>query len=643
MKTGKKFFLILLTVASAVCCLFGFAACGEEPPAEPEDEYLVSSLSYNNNVVVNTEYDNLGNVMCFYIDLYHAGNPLPREDCKREIIGKYQKSPFSEKGAYISTSDFDYESFEKDMGDYTRPDSYGVCTLILYYKDISLTLNLRQYMVSNNPTLYFFDTEEGKAAFYRDTGIAPPDSPDNPDNPDNPPEGPDEPLPSEVQFTTAALSFGSEQSGSVAEFKGLKYTFSVSSPALAEFRISCASEITARIYNANGDSPVSSPEENNFSAFLPSGSYYLTVTTAGKTEAGVALKSLLAQPAAFNENTAQISFPADSSARAVRFNPPSTGNYRFTTSGYYAFSVYNGSCDIVGEVQPSAAGHVVKFENTNDYYLVFSRSSVNTERNDTVTFKKSSDLANSNPDAPKAISFGSFTANIDAQDTTLYYSFSLSSPAIVQVKAYPDELERTQKPSVSVSAVEGNASLSVWWRTSDCGHGEDYLPAGEYRLTVRGGVGSYFIEINDPTANAQYVSNDQKFMLSASGSTTFYWFKYTYYESSSGLSRDDNSIHLYLDASNGKADGFYSYSAKYSVSLFTIDDGWQADSSGGQTHSSSFSVYFQSSSITSSQYRAGLFTNGRTPLVSGRTYYVCFTFTPEASGSTQFWLTNTML
>lgn len=639
MKTGKKLLLTLAAVASAVCCLFGFAACGEEPPAEPEEVYLVSSLSYN-NVVVNTEYDNLGNVMCFYIDLYHADEQLPREDCKREIVGKYSKSPFSEKGAYISSSDFDYEFFEKDMGGYTRNDSYGVCTLILYYKDISLTLNLRYYLISNNPNLYLFDTEEGKAAFYRDTGITPPDSPDNPDNP---PEEPDEPLPSEVQFTTAALSFGSEQSGSVAELKGLKYTFSVSSPALAEFRISSSAELAVRIYNQSGDELISAPEEDNFSELLPSGSYYLTVTAKDKSEGSVALKSFLAQPASFNENTAQISFPADAAERVVRFTPPSTGNYRFTTSGYYAFTVYNGSCDIVGEVQPSAAGHVVKFENTSAYYLVFSRNSVSTERNDAVTYTKSSDLANSNPDAPEAISFGSFTANIDAQDTTLYYSFRLSSPAIVQVKAYPDDLERTQKPRVSVSAVEGNASLSVWWRADDCAHGADYLPAGEYRLTVSGGIGSYLIEINDPTANAQYVSNDQKFTLSASGSTEIYWFKYTYYESSSGLGRDDNSIHLYLDASNGKADGFYSYSAKYSVSLFTMDDGWQADSSGGQTHSSSFSVYFQSTSITSSQYRAGLFSNGRTPLVSGRTYYVCFKFTPEANGSAPFWLTNTML
>ena len=638
---GKRFLFAALAVAAALGCLFGFAACGDDgEEQQPPEVYLVRELTFDNVRLIPKYYGD--NFQGYSIDLYHEGQPLPRMDCQWEMLKsdgtRGSSAWFSDEGMplYLNymSGIFECVAFEKEADGHTREDVYWKGTAVLYYKDVGLTLDLRIY----EKEVYLFGRAEDKTAFYRDTGIEPeePENPDVPDLPDNPD------LPPEFQFTETALSFGTQQSGTVSKFKGLKYTFSLSDPALAEFRVACESTVEVCIYDANdGESPFCAPEESVFSCLLPEGNYFLTVKAKENAEAIVDLMSFSSAPLAFEEGAAQLSFDSDVSARAVKFVPQTAGNYRFSTNYTgYALTVYDGRCAAV-LTQGASADHVVSFAETSEYVLVFTRGNAGYEQTTAVTAAKASDLSNANPETPENISPGRFTASIDADKTTLYYSFSLSSATIVQLKIYPDRNGAEKRPSLAVTATDMSASLSVMWRTSDCGYAADYLPAGDYTVRLTGDVGEYDVAIEDAVSLSRFVSFDQKFRLSPRG-TEYYWYSFTYYAGTSGNGSDNNTVHLYLDGSASGAAGLYNGTrAAFTVKMYNLEDDWLKEAGSAKvTHSDPFSLF---SKGTNPRYRAGYFTNGRTPLVSGRIYYACFAFDGYASGETQFWLTNTMI
>lgn len=169
----------------------------------------------------------------------------------------------------------------------------------------------------------------------------------------------------------------------------------------------------------------------------------------------------------------------------------------------------------------------------------------------------------------------------------------------------------------------------------------DYLPAGDYTVRLTGDVGEYDVAIEDAVSLSRFVSFDQKFRLSPRG-TEHYWYSFTYYAGTSGNGSDNNTVHLYLDGSASGAAGLYNGTrAAFTVKMYNLEDDWLKEAGSTKvTHSDPFSLFSKGTNL---RYRAGYFTNGRTPLVSGRIYYVCFAFDRYASGETQFWLTNTMI
>lgn len=605
--------MIKKIVCLLLCALLGFSACAcGDTSVPPLTELKKNNISWGSDRQI------------YLIEIFNNGVVSTKENSSYCIVGLTDYIPFGEDGV----ARLSYEQF---------PDMTINYTVRVKYEDLTFDMRIRR----GDYRLFWLDDELSKRYFIELYGYDP-DNPTPPDDSD--PTGPDAPAdptdpsePSEPEFAwnSADLAYDAPLNAELSSSKGQKYTFTLSETAHIAFALQADKDLTCTLTDvAHPDVPLIQSAES-FDKLLPAGNYSLALKAAEQAVATLTCTRTDAVTA--SDNSAQVEFKKDRPFELIRFTPSPAGNYLITLPTNAACTVYDEALNVLQEYTP-ANRHSYKFENSACHYLLLERTSANTSHPGKVTFKKVSDAANADPDFPESISLDSFTANIDADDTTLYYKLTLSSQTLLQVTAGKDAAAG-KTPSVNVMQ-DGSTKLSVYSGTSDMAFAAGMLSAGEYTVAVRGDKGTYTIGLSDPRNSAQYVSYNSKFRLSSSGSTTIKWFRFSF---RNGTKNSDKGI-VYLKSDENNIAAFYTTNMygrpRFKVHIFDTSGGW-TDSSGSPLFSSKFSLYNYSYNTTGDIHRAGDFGGGsRYPMKEGATYYFAVVIEQGVNGSEYFWLSD---
>lgn len=611
--------MIKKIVCLLLCALLGFSACAcGDTSVPPLTELKKNNISWGSDRQI------------YLIEIFNNGVVSTKENSSYCIVGLTDYIPFGEDGA----ARLSYEQF---------PDMTINYTVRVKYEGLTFDMRIRR----GDYRLFWLDDELSKRYFielygYDPDNPTPPDDsdPTNPDNPTDPtdPGGdtdPSEPSEPEFAWNSADLAYDAPLNAELSSSKGQKYTFTLSETAHIAFALQADKDLTCTLTDgAHPDMPLIQSAES-FDKLLPAGNYSLALKAA--EQAAATLTCTRTDAVTASDNSAQVEFEKDRPFELICFTPSPAGNYLITLPTNAACTVYDEALNVLQEYTP-ANRHSYKFENSACHYLLLERTSANTSYPGKVTFKKVSDAANADPDFPESISLDSFTANIDADDTTLYYKLTLSSQTLLQVTAGKDAAAG-KTPSVSVMQ-DGSTKLSVYSGTSDMAFAAGMLSAGEYTVAVRGDKGTYTIGLSDPRNSAQYVSYNSKFRLSSNGSTTIKWFRFSF---RNGTKNSDKGI-VYLKSDENNIAAFYTANMygrpRFKVHIFDTSGGW-TDSSGSPLFSSMFSLYYYSYNTTGDIHSAGAFGGGsRYSMKEGATYYFAVVIEKGVNGSEYFWLSD---
>ena len=604
--------MIKKIVCLLLCALLGFSACAcGDTSVPPLTELKKNNISWGSDRQI------------YLIEIFNNGVVSTKENSSYCIVGLTDYIPFGEDGV----ARLSYEQF---------PDMTINYTVRVKYEDLTFDMRIRR----GDYRLFWLDDELSKRYFIELYGYDP-DNPTPPDDsdptyPDAPadPTDPSEPSEPELTWNSADLAYDAPLNAELSSFKGQKYTFTLNETAHIAFALQADKDLTCTLTDvAHPDMPLIQSAES-FDKLLPAGNYSLALKAA--EQAAATLTCTRTNAVTASDNSAQVEFKKDRPFELIRFTPSPAGNYLITLPTNAACTVYDEALNVLQEYTP-ANRHSYKFENSACHYLLLERTSVNTSHPGKVTFKKVSDAANADPDFPESISLDSFTANIDADNTTLYYKLTLSSQTLLQVTVGKDAAAG-KTPSVNVMQ-DGSTKLSVYSGTSDMAFAAGMLSEGEYTVAVRGDKGTYTIGLSDPRNSAQYVSYNSKFRLSSSGSTTIKWFRFSF---RNGTKDSDKGI-VYLKSDENNIAAFYTANMygrpRFKVHIFDTSGGW-TDSSGSPLFSSMFSLYNYSYNTTGDIHRAGDFGSSRYSMKEGATYYFAVVIEQGVNGSEYFWLSD---
>ena len=611
--------MIKKIVCLLLCALLGFSACAcGDTSVPPLTELKKNNISWGSDRQI------------YLIEVFNNGVVSTKENSSYCIVGLTDYIPFGEDGV----ARLSYEQF---------PDMTINYTVRVKYEDLTFDMRIRR----GDYRLFWLDDELSKRYFielygYDPDNPTPPDDsdPTNPDNPTDPtdPGGDTDPSePSEPEFTwnSADLAYDAPLNAELSSSKGQKYTFTLNETAHIAFALQADKDLTCTLTDvAHPDMPLIQSTES-FDKLLPAGNYTLALKAAEQAVATLTCTRTDAVTA--SDNSAQVEFKKDRPFELIRFTPSPAGNYMITLPTNAACTVYDEALNVLQEYTP-ANRHSYKFENSACHYLLLERTSANTSYPGKVTFKKVSDAANADPDFPESISLDSFTANIDADNTTLYYKLTLSSQTLLQVTAGKDAAAG-KTPSVNVMQ-DGSTKLLAYSGSSDMAFAADILPAGEYTVAVQGDKGTYEIGLSDPRNSAQYVGYNSKFRLSSSGNTTIKWFRFSF---RNGTKNSDKGI-VYLKSDENNIASFYTAnmygSPRFKVHIFDTSGSWSNYPDGSPLFSSMFSLYKYSYNTTGDIHSAGSFGRGSYPMKEGATYYFAVVIEEGVNGSEYFWLSD---
>lgn len=613
--------MIKKIVCLLLCALLGLSACAcGDTSVPPLTELKKNNISWGSDRQI------------YLIEIFNNGVVSTKENSSYCIVGLTDYIPFGEDGA----ARLSYEQF---------PDTTINYTVRVKYEGLTFDMRIRRG--DNDYRLFWLDDQLSKEYFIELYGYDPdaptppegtdPSDPGSGTDPSNPGGGTDPGEPSEPEFTwnSQDLAYDAPLTAELSSSKGQKYTFTLNETAHIAFALQADKDLTCTLTDvAHPDGPVYQSAES-FDKLLPAGNYTLALKAA--EQAAATLTCTRTEAVAASDNSAQVEFKKDRPFELICFTPSPAGNYLITLPTNAACTVYDEALNVLQEYTP-ANRHSYKFENSACHYLLLERTSANTSYPGKVTFKKVSDAANADPDFPESISLDSFTANIDADDTTLYYKLTLSSQTLLQVTAGKDTAAG-KTPSVSVMQ-DGSTKLLAYSSSSDMTFAADILPAGEYTVAVRGDKGTYTIGLSDPRNSAQYVSYNSKFRLSSSGSTTIKWFRFSF---RNGTKDSDKGI-VYLKSDENNIASFYTAnmygSPRFKVHIFDTSGSWSNYPDGSPLFSSMFSLYKYSYNTTGDIHSAGAFGRGSYPMKEGATYYFAVVIEEGVNGSEYFWLSD---
>lgn len=613
--------MIKRIVCLLLCALLGLSvcACGDSS-APPLTELKKNNISWGSDRQI------------YLIEIFNNGVVSTKENSSYCIVGLTDYIPFGEDGA----ARLSYEQF---------PDTTINYTVRVKYEGLTFDMRIRRG--DNDYRLFWLDDQLSKEYFIELYGYDPdaptppegtdPSDPGSGTDPSNPGGGTDPGEPSEPEFTwnSQDLAYDAPLNAELSSSKGQKYTFTLNETAHIAFALQADKDLTCTLTDvAHPDGPVYQSAES-FDKLLPAGNYTLAIKAA--EQAAATLTCTRTEAVAASDNSAQVEFKKDRPFELICFTPSPAGNYLITLPTNAACTVYDEALNVLQEYTP-ANRHSYKFTDSACHYLLFERTSANTSAPGKVVFKKVSDAANADPDFPESISLDSFTANIDADGTTLYYKLTLSSQTLLQVTAGKDAAAG-KTPSVSVMQ-DGSTKLLAYSGSSDMAFAADILPAGEYTVAVQGDKGTYEIGLSDPRNSAQSVGYNSKFRLSSNGSTTIKWFRFSF---RNGTKNSDKGI-VYLKSDENNIASFYTAnmygSPRFKVHIFDTSGSWSNYPDGSPLFSSMFSLYNYSYNTTGDIHSAGSFGRGSYPMKEGATYYFAVVIEEGVNGSEYFWLSD---